>query len=262
MQRGSMINLVAEGLETCNFVTVFMICCKRYERQKGRCHRTYRQRILHLELVPLDWKVRAVLPGLRQKKLAQQQGEIGLKAMQDRAKRNQEGRSDLFKNAMGEEISFILEKGSGKRAFALASRKCDNGIIDADFGVFFMRRLEYRDREVPKVKKLKTDTKFKVTNSSMPPFLINNISRTQQEMNLGKIDMSEKVGHVDESDTEEAPENLLTPERRVIVQDLYSKELSRQKALLGQVMPVLVSDSNNYSDDDDEHKGELHWEDG
>ena len=200
--------------------------------------------------------------GIKAKKLAQQQGEIGLKAMQDRAKRNQEGRSDLFKNAMGEEISFILEKGSGKRAFALASRKCDNGIIDADFGVFFMRRLEYRDREVPKVKKLKADTKFKVTNSSMPPFLINNISRTQQEMNLGKIDMSEKVGHVDESDTEEAPENLLTPERRVVVQDLYSKELSRQKALLGQVMPVLVSDTNHYSDDDDEDKGGLHWEDG
>ena len=202
--------------------------------------------------------------GIKAKKLAQQQGTVGLKAFQERKNREVEGSSDLFKNAMGEEVSFILVKGSGKRAFSLASKPFQGGIIDSDHASVVARRIEMICARRPSTrKKAKTNSHaLKNAVNGMPHFLLNNINRTQEEIDQGKVYINYEGG-TDNINDDEDEDDLRIIRDLATFQDRYSREFARQKTLLFTPDAVVVSDNNNNADDDDSiNNFECTWEDG
>lgn len=197
--------------------------------------------------------------GIKAKKLAQQQGAVGLKAFQERKNREEEGSSDLFKNAMGEEVSFILVKGSGKRAFQLASRPTQDSIIDSDHASAMVRRIEMMSEYRPLVKK-KAKTILSAqsnTLSGLPQFLIDNINRTQKEVDQGKVHLDDEADSIEV--VEDKNNDIYRATRELAAfQERYAREFTKQKNMLFVPKSAVVSNANDEPSDNTA----CSWEDG
>mmetsp|Transcript_6679 Transcript_6679/g.9889 ORF Transcript_6679/g.9889 Transcript_6679/m.9889 type:complete len:453 (-) Transcript_6679:249-1607(-) len=190
--------------------------------------------------------------GIKAKKKLEQQGEfVGtVKAREGRA----EEAFEYFKNSAGQEMSFIVEKGAGQKAFLLALGPRNDRLIDSVSGV--IRRVDRQHEVMQQAKKhriMKEEIEQK--QPQMPSFLQNNIGKTQAERDAGKVQVVSNDDVVDLTDGNDDGREDDAEAQEAAFQEKYAKEMARQRALQGQT-PALVSDNKSESEDD------MEWEEG
>ncbi|CAJ1942566.1 unnamed protein product [Cylindrotheca closterium] len=224
--------------------------------------------------------------GIRAKKLEQEGVADSATAARDYlvggGKRSAEG-SDLtfLKNAMGNEIAFSVEKGGGARANLLATNtRRRRKLMDAAatrVGASIpldMRVKEKEKRQMEEEQKNgnKRQKTTEGTQSTIPlTFLNNNIGRQQlddemerlrqQDMEAGSDEEDEVVdyqaGRVVLNEIEDTPILWEEETRKAAFQALYSKEMIRQRELLGD-NPGMASPQRSVVDAEERS---IAWED-
>ena len=227
--------------------------------------------------------------GIRAKKLEQEGVAESATAARNYlvggGKRTAEG-SDLtfLKNAMGNEIAFSVEKGGGARANLLATKtRRRRKLMDAAATrvgssiPLDMRVKEKEKRQLEEEQKNATGSNKKQkttqgTPSSIPlTFLNNNIGREELDKELERLRQQDMEPESDEEDgtvdqkagmvvlngIEDTPVLWEEETRKAAFQALYSKEMIRQRELLGD-NPAIPSPQRSAADMDERS---IAWED-
>jgi len=202
--------------------------------------------------------------GIKAKKLE----KMGAGRKMDGPTRSEEGSElNFLKNARGEEIIFVIEKGGGTKANQLALGKRKNGLLEVA-ALKFSQKIGDEDVLARERKRAKAEhQKKKAAQPKELHFLTNNIGlMVQQEQETREneendSDSDSELGAMEDSFGVQI--QMTEEERQSTFEKQFAKEMQRQKALFN-ILPAdnhaaIVSEDNGHDDDDEACVG---WEEG